>query len=77
MAKASKKSPEEEYELYGKPQNQTPQGPPRRREERMTDLMPVRFPLYVLEQDKATAADRSVSSWIRRTAIRILRACDR
>lgn len=72
-------TPEEEHEFYRRPENQAPQGPARRRRQRMTDPVPVRFPPELLERVKAAADadDRSVSSWIRRTAIRILRACDR
>lgn len=35
---------EEEHEFYGRPENQLPQGPARRRKQRMTDPVPVRFP---------------------------------
>ena len=64
------------HEFYGRPENQIPQGPPRRRREPMTDPAPVRFPPDVLEQVKAAAAadDRSVSSWIRRAITRSLQA---
>lgn len=58
-------TPNEEYDFYAQPENQQPQGPPRRR---LTATVPVRFPADVLEQIRAAAAaeDRSVSSWIRR-----------
>ncbi len=61
-------TPEEEHEFYGRPENQLPQGPARRRKQRMTDPVPVRFPPEMLERVKAAADadDRSVSSWIRR-----------
>ena len=69
-------TPAEEHEFYGRPENQIPQGPPRRRKEPMTDPVPVRFPPDVLEQVRAAAEadDRSLSSWIRRAVIRTLAA---
>ena len=67
---------EEEHEFYSRPENQVPEGPARRRKERMTDPVAVRFPPQMLEQVKAAAAadDRSVSSWIRRAVDRTLEA---
>ena len=61
-------TPEEEYELYARPENQEPAGPPRRRRARMGGPVPVRFPEDLLEKvrERAAADDRSVSSWIRR-----------
>ncbi|HEY8525852.1 MAG TPA: YlcI/YnfO family protein [Acidimicrobiales bacterium] len=61
-------TPEEEYELYARPENQEPAGPPRRRRARMGAPVPVRFPEDLLEKvrERAAADDRSVSSWIRR-----------
>lgn len=58
---------DEEYEFYAQPENQAPQGPPRRRS-RLTAMIPVRFPPELLEEirRRADADDRSVSSWIRR-----------
>ena len=69
-------TPAEEHEFYARPENQIPQGPPRRRKESMTDPVPVRFPPDVLEQVRAAAEadDRSVSSWIRRAVTRTLAA---
>ena len=69
-------TPKEEHEFYSRPENQVPKGPARRRKERMTDPVPVRFPLQTLERVKAAAEadDRSVSSWIRRTVDRTLQA---
>ena len=69
-------SQREGHEFYGRPENQIPQGPPRRRREPMTDPVPVRFPPDVLEQVKAAAEadERSVSSWIRRAVARCLAA---
>ena len=59
---------DDEYEFYMKPENQEPQGPPRRRRSKLTELVPVRFPPETLEEIRRRAGedDRSVSSWIRR-----------
>lgn len=61
-------TPDEEYEFYAEPDNQQPQGPPRRRTARLTAPIPVRFPPELLEEIRRRAGedDRSVSSWIRR-----------
>lgn len=61
-------TPDEEYEFYARPENQEPQGAPRRRKARLTAPIPVRFPPELLEEIKraADADDRSVSAWIRR-----------
>lgn len=61
-------TPDEEYDFYADPQNQEPQGPPRRRAGRLTAPIPVRFPPELLEEirRRADQDDRSVSSWIRR-----------
>lgn len=61
-------TPDEEYAFYSDPQNQDPQGPPRRRARPLSSPVPVRFPPDLLEEVKraAEADDRSVSSWIRR-----------
>ena len=69
-------TPAEEHEFYNRPENQIPQGPPRRRKGPMADAVPVRFPPDVLEQVRAAAEadDRSVSSWIRRAVTRTLEA---
>ena len=58
---------DEEHEFYARPENQEPQGPPRRRS-RLTEMVPVRFAPETLEvvRECAEADDRSVSSWIRR-----------
>jgi Ribbon-helix-helix protein, copG family len=59
---------EEEYEFYTDPENQTPQGPARRRRPRLTEMVPVRFSSDTLAEirRRAEAEDRSVSNWIRR-----------
>lgn len=64
----TKMTSEQERAFYARAENQTPQGPPRRRGQRMSEPVAVRFSPEVLEQvQKAAAADdRSVSSWIRR-----------
>jgi len=61
-------SPEQEYDFSAPPENQEPQGPPRRRTKRLTAPIPVRFPPELLDEIKkrAEADDRSVSAWIRR-----------
>jgi hypothetical protein len=58
----------EEHAFYAKPENQVPQGPARRRRERLTEMVPVRFPADVLDEvrRRADLDDRSVSAWIRR-----------
>ncbi|MHB8319614.1 MAG: YlcI/YnfO family protein [Acidimicrobiales bacterium] len=60
--------PDEEYAFYAHPENQVPQGPPRRRTTRLSAAIPVRFPPELVEEirRRATEDDRSVSSWIRR-----------
>jgi hypothetical protein len=58
-----------EHEFYAEPENQEPQGRPRRRKRsNLTEMVPVRFPPETLEEVRrlAEADDRSVSSWIRR-----------
>ena len=59
---------QEEHDFYAVPDNQTPQGPARRRNAKLTELVPVRFPPETLAKirDAADADDRSVSAWIRR-----------
>ena len=66
---------EEEYDFYSKPENQEPQGRPRRRQAKLTELVPVRFPQETLEEIRRRAGkdDRSVSSWIRRAVEHELR----
>ena len=59
---------QEEHDFYADSENQTPQGPARRRNSKLTELVPVRFPPDTLAKirDAADADDRSVSAWIRR-----------
>lgn len=61
-------TPDEEYDFYAQPENQVPQGPPRRRTSRLSEAIPVRFPPELAEEIRRRAIDddRSVSSWIRR-----------
>ena len=68
-------SPEEEHAFYAQPENQEPQGPPRRRKSRLSAMVPVRLPPELLEEvrQRAEADERSVSSWIRRAVEHELR----
>jgi predicted HicB family RNase H-like nuclease len=68
-------TPEQEYEFYAQPDNQQPQGPARRRQPRLSAMVPVRFPPELLEEirRRADADDRSLSSWIRRAVEHELR----
>lgn len=61
-------TPEEEHAFYADPENQEPQGPPRRRKSKLTAMVPVRLSPDTLEEvrQRAEADDRSVSAWIRR-----------
>ena len=61
-------TPDEEYDFYARPENQEPQGPPRRRTRRLRAPIPVRFSEEQLAaiKERAEADDRSVSAWIRR-----------
>jgi len=72
---AKKMTREEEFEFYAQPENQEPQGPPRRRRSKLTELVPVRFPPETIEEIRRRAGqdDRSVSSWIRRAVEHELR----
>ena len=75
-SQAESMTPAEEFEFYSRAENQTPQGPPRRRRQTLSDPVPVRFPPHMLEQVRAAAEaeDRSVSSWVRRAVDRALHA---
>ncbi len=69
-------TPEQEYDFYAQPENQEPQGPPRRRQSpRLSAMVPVRFPPELLDEvrRRAEADDRSLSSWIRRAVEHELR----
>jgi hypothetical protein len=68
MTKPKKMTRKQEHEFYSKPQNQVPQGAARRRREKLTEMVPVRFPPDVMNEvrRRADEDDRSVSSWIRR-----------
>ncbi|MFT4010741.1 MAG: YlcI/YnfO family protein [Nocardioidaceae bacterium] len=61
-------TPGEAYEFYARPENQEPQGTPRRRSRRLSAPIPVRFTDEQLDaiRERAEADDRSVSAWIRR-----------
>jgi hypothetical protein len=65
---AGKMSRQQERDFYAQPENQEPQGAPRRRRPKLTELVPVRFPAETLDEIRRRAGedDRSVSSWIRR-----------
>ncbi|PZS30417.1 MAG: CopG family transcriptional regulator [Pseudonocardiales bacterium] len=70
MTKNEPMTPEQEHDYYAEEENQQPQGPPRRRQSRLTEIVPVRFPPELLDEirQRAEADDRSLSSWIRRAA---------
>jgi predicted HicB family RNase H-like nuclease len=75
MTAKKKMTRTEEYEFYAKPENQEPQGSPRRRRSQLTELVPVRFPPETLEEIRRRAGEheQSVSSWIRRAVEHELR----
>ncbi len=68
-------SAQQEDDFYADAANQQPQGAPRRRKERLSTPVSVRFPAELLEEVKsaARADDRSVSAWIRRAVEHELR----
>ncbi|MEX1008141.1 MAG: YlcI/YnfO family protein [Acidimicrobiia bacterium] len=68
MTPRKKMTRKEEHEFYARSENQTPQGPARRRKGGLTEIVPVRFPPDVLDEVRRRADDddRSVSGWIRR-----------
>jgi hypothetical protein len=59
---------QEEHDFYSNPDNHTPRGPARRRNSKLSELVPVRFPPETLAKirEAAQADDRTVSAWIRR-----------
>lgn len=67
MTTEQKMTPDQEYAFYARPENQEPQGKPRRRA-RLSAPIPVRFSAEQMAEIKqrADADDRSVSAWIRR-----------
>ncbi len=75
MSTETPMTPDEEYEYYAQPGNQQPQGPPQRRQPRLSAMVPVRFPPELLDEvrRRAEADDRSLSSWIRRAVEHELR----
>ena len=46
---------QEEHDFYAVPDNQTPQGPARRRNAKLTELVPVRFPPETLAKIRDAA----------------------
>ncbi len=75
MSTETPMTPDEKYEYYAQPGNQQPQGPPQRRQPRLSAMVPVRFPPELLDEvrRRAEADDRSLSSWIRRAVEHELR----
>ena len=75
MTTPKKMTRKQEYDHYAKAENQTPQGPGRRRKQNLTEMVPVRFEADVLDEvrRRADADDRSVSAWIRRAVEQALR----
>lgn len=74
MTSSEPMTPDEEHAFYADPENQMPQGPPRRRRQKLSAMVPVRFSEELLDEIRrhAEADDRSVSSWIRRAVEREL-----
>jgi hypothetical protein len=70
MTKKTPMTPEQEYDYHAEADNQQPQAPPRRRQSRLSEMVPVRFTPELLDEirRRAEAEDRSLSSWIRRAA---------
>lgn len=58
---------QEEVDFYADPDNQVPQGPPRRRKQPLSEVVPVRFTEGQIERVRSAADNdqRSVSAWIR------------
>ncbi len=61
-------SRQQEHQFYADPEHQRPQGSPRRRRGKLSEMVPVRFPPELLDGVRRRAGDddRSLSSWIRR-----------
>lgn len=53
-------NPEQEQDFYSRPENQEPQGPPRRRSVRLTAPIPVRFPPELLEEIRRRAVEHEL-----------------
>jgi predicted HicB family RNase H-like nuclease len=70
MTKKMPLTPEQEHDYSAETDNQRAQGPPRRRQSRLSERVPVRFTPELLDKirRRAEADDRSLSSWIRRAA---------
>lgn len=68
MTEPKKMTPQQEHDFYAQPENQVPDGPARRRREKLSEMVPVRFPPDVTSEvrRRADKDDRSESSWIRR-----------
>ena len=65
----------QEYDFYAKAENLTAKGPARRRKQKLTEVVTVRFEAEVFDEvrRRADADDRSVSAWIRRAVEQALR----
>jgi hypothetical protein len=65
----------QEYEFYAQAENQTPNGPARRHEQNLTEIVMVCLEADVLDEvrRRADADHRSVPAWIRRAAEQALR----
>ncbi len=50
MSTETPTTPDEEYEYYAQRGNQQPQGPPQRRQPRLSAMVPVRFPPELLDE---------------------------
>lgn len=70
----TERDPREDYEFYEDEENLRPQGPPRRRESGLTEMLPVRVSPSLLDalRDRAKREERSVSWVVRRATQRYL-----
>jgi uncharacterized protein (DUF4415 family) len=75
MTTLEKMNRKQEYDFYAKAENQAPQGRGLRRDENLTEMVPVRFEADVLDEvrRRADADDQSVSAWIRGAVEQALR----